>query len=153
MGGGVELSKLYFYTNYEPNEKMFKNPTFLFEKEVDVMRGSNVENPTFIVSGKEIDISRINYVYSDKFKRYYFCTITTMPNNMYAIECEVDALQSFNREICSNEYLIERQEFEYNNMLVDEKIRSRVGTVTEKKVIGNIGKSISYVLTVTGGSE
>ena len=147
------MSKLYFYTNYEPNEKMFKNPTFLFEKNVDVMSGSNIENPTFSVSGKNLDISRINYVYSDKFKRYYFAKIRTLQNNMYLIECEVDALQSFNREICSNEYLIERQEFEYNTMLMDEKIRSRVGTNTEKKVIGNIGKTISYVLTVTGGSE
>lgn len=147
------MSKLYFYTNYEQNEKMFKNPTFLFEKNVDVMSGSSIENPTFSVSGKNLDISRINYVYSDKFKRYYFAKIRTLQNNMYLIECEVDALQSFNREICSNEYLIERQEFVYNNMLVDEKIKSRVGTNTEKKVIGNIGKTISYVLTVTGGSE
>ena len=147
------MSKLYFYTNYEPNEKMFKNPTFLFEKNVDVMSGSSIENPNFSVSGKNLDISRINYVYSDKFKRYYFAKIRTLQNNMYLIECEVDALQSFNREICSNEYLIERQEFVYNNMLVDEKIKSRVGTNTEKKVIGNIGKTISYVLTVTGGSE
>ena len=147
------MSKLYFYTNYEPNEKMFKNPTFLFEKNVDVMSGSSVENPNFSVSGKNLDISKINYVYSDKFKRYYFAKIRTLQNNMYLIECEVDALQSFNREICSNEYLIERQEFVYNNMLVDEKIKSRVGTNTEKKVIGNIGKTISYVLTVTGGSE
>ena len=147
------MSKLYFYTNYEPNEKMFKNPTFLFEKNVDVMSGSSIENPNFSVSGKNLDLSRINYVYSDKFKRYYFAKIRTLQNNMYLIECEVDALQSFNREICSNEYLIERQEFVYNNMLVDEKIKSRVGTNTEKKVIGNIGKTISYVLTVTGGSE
>ena len=147
------MSKLYFYTNYEPNEKMFKNPTFLFEKNADVMSGSSIESPTFSISGKNLDISRINYVYSDKFKRYYFAKIRTLQNNMYLIECEVDALQSFNREICSNEYLIERQEFEYNAMLVDEKIRSRVGTNTEKKVIGNIGKTISYVLTVAGGNE
>lgn len=142
---------LYFYKCTDANEKMYKRPTFLFNKEVDVMSGTRVDTPVFILHG-DIDVANTNYAYSLKFKRYYYIKLTMLENGMWRIDGTVDVLQSFNSAICSREYLIDRQEHSYNPMLPDNIIQSRAGTTTSKKYIGNVGRTFSYVLTVTGGA-
>ena len=79
--------------------------------------------------------------------------MTTNENGMFVAECNVDVLYTFKNEILSNNALIKRQEFVYDDFLIDENVKEKVGTITQKKKIGSIGSTISYVLTVTGGGE
>ena len=76
-----------------------------------------------------------------------------LENGVVQISCSVDVLFTYREYISTIQCLITRQEHKYNDMLEDSNVIMRVGTKTDKKRIGSIGTDISYVLTVTGGSE
>lgn len=144
------MAKIFFYNNKDSNHALPKNLIYLFESDISIIADNNLLSPKFVLRRID-DLIATNYAYVPTFGRYYYVTITTKENGMCLVECEIDVLQSYANEILSMECLIARQEKKYNNMLPDDQIKSRVGTVTEKKKIGSIGNTISYVLTVTGG--
>lgn len=145
------MTKVFFYNCSDENKKLKKNISFILEKEIYIMDGVDILRPVFILS--DFDIANINYCYIDKFKRYYFIEWTTQENEMFLATCKVDALFTYKNSILPISALIKRQEFIYDEFLIDENIKEKVGTFTEKKKIGSIGNTISYVLTVTGGGE
>lgn len=145
------MTKIFFYNCADENKKLKKNISYISEKKIYIMDGVSILEPIFVVS--DIDIANINYCFIDKFKRYYFIKWTTNENGMFVAECNVDVLYTFKNEILSNNALIKRQEFVYDDFLIDENVKEKVGTITQKKKIGRIGNTISYVLTVTGGGE
>ena len=147
------MTKLYLYSNEEPNNKLKKNIAFVKEISADIMSGTDIVRPTFFLKEK-IDFRNINYLYWTAFNRYYYIVnATARENGMIEITCAIDVLQTYATNIYSLECLIERQEFKYDPMLPDREIMQRVGTVTQKKKIGTIGNTISYVLTTTGGAQ
>lgn len=147
------MTKLYLYSNEEPNNKLKKNIAFVKEIAADIMSGTEIVTPTFFLKEK-IDFRNINYLYWTTFNRYYYIVnATARENGMIEITCKIDVLQTYATNIYSLECLVERQEFKYDPMLPDREILQRVGTVTQKKKIGSIGNTISYVLTTTGGAQ
>ena len=145
------MTKVFFYNCSDENKKLKKNISFISDKEIYIMEGVDILRPVFILS--DFDIANINYCYIDKFKRYYFIEWTTQENGMFLATCKVDALFTYKNSILTISALIKRQEFVYDEFLIDENVKEKVGTFTEKKKIGSIGNTISYVLTVTGGGE
>lgn len=147
------MTKLYLYSNEEPNNKLGKNIAFVKEIGADIMPGTSIINPTFLLKEK-IDLRNINYLYWTSFARYYYIVKpVARENGMIEITCKIDVLQTYATFLYSLECLVERQEFKYDPMLPDSEIMQRVGTVTQKKKIGTIGNTISYVLTTTGGEQ
>ena len=133
--------------------KLKKNIAFVKEIGADIMSGTDIVTPTFFLKEK-IDFRNINYLYWTAFNRYYYIlNATARENGMIEITCKIDVLQTYATNIYSLECLVERQEFKYDSMLPDREIMQRVGTVTQKKKIGSIGNTISYVLTTTGGAQ
>lgn len=145
------MTKIFFYNCADENKKLKKNISFISDTEIYIMDGVDILRPIFILS--DFDIANINYCYIDKFKRYYFIEWTTQENGMFLATCKVDALFTYKNSILTISALIKRQEFVYDDFLIDENVKEKVGTFTEKKKIGSIGNTISYVLTVTGGGE
>ena len=145
------MTKVFFYNCSDENKKLKKNISFISDKEIYIMEGVDILRPVFILS--DFDITNINYCYIDKFKRYYFIEWTTQENGMFLATCKVDVLFTYKNSILTISALIKRQEFVYDDFLIDENVKEKVGTFTEKKKIGSIGNTISYVLTVTGGGE
>lgn len=145
------MTKIFFYNCADENKKLKKNISFISEKEIYIMEGVDILQPVFILS--DFDIANINYCYIDKFKRYYFIEWTSQENGMFLATCKVDVLFTYKNSILTISALIKRQEFVYDEFLIDENVKEKVGTFTEKKKIGSIGNTISYVLTVTGGGE
>lgn len=147
------MTKLYLYSNEEPNNKLKKNIAFVKEISADIMSGTDIVTPIFFLKEK-IDFRNINYLYWTTFDRYYYIVnATARENGMIEITCKIDVLQTYAANLYSLECLVERQEFKYDPMLPDREIMQRVGTVTQKKKIGSIGNTISYVLTTTGGAQ
>ena len=145
------MTKVFFYNCSDENKKLKKNISFISDKEIYIMDGVDILQPVFILS--DFDITNINYCYIDKFKRYYFIEWTTQENGMFLATCKVDVLFTYKNSILTISALIKKQEFVYDEFLIDENVKEKVGTFTEKKKIGSIGNTISYVLTVTGGGE
>ena len=111
--------------------------------------GTSVENPTIllelpydeddeILAGDEnletadgIDIADIpgentlikfNYAYIPEFHRYYFVNdIAVGTNRLYAVSMKVDTLMSFKENLLELSAIIERNEFDYDPSINDER--------------------------------
>ena len=58
----------------------------------------NIYNPTIVL--KYDDLIDFNYMYIDKFKRYYFIeTVEVFPNKIYHLTLKCDVLMSFKDDI------------------------------------------------------
>lgn len=69
-----------------------------------------------------------NYVYIPEFNRYYFVDdFVVINNNLYEIILTVDVLMSFKDYILDLECFIDRNEFEFDPMITDDKIIIKEG--------------------------
>lgn len=89
----------------------------------------DILNPSFLIQclGGEIanyPLFTANYVYIEKFKRYYFITgITNVRNDLWRISTHVDVLYSYNTDIHKQYGYIVRNEYNpYGVILPDERV-------------------------------
>lgn len=147
------MAKIYLFNMLSPKNEVPKRRAYLGEKEVSIMPGNSLDSPQFKVSGGVLPPD-LNYIYYDKFKRFYYVeNIILESNDVYTIICKSDALYSMWDRLSTNQFLVDRQEFKYNPLMEDPCVQMETGAQITKKIIGNVGKTISYVLTVTGGGE
>ena len=123
----------------------------------------SVTNPsiTFYFKG----VPTFNYVYIQKFSRYYYVTaITNISNNLWRADLKCDVLMSFKNQILNLYCVIARQENVYNDNLIDSELLQENGeTVTYVPIPNSIinvqGNAAStatahnYLLTVVGGGQ
>ncbi len=73
----------------------------------------NIFNPTIVL--KYNDLIDFNYMYIEKFKRYYFIeSVEVFPNKIYHLTLKCDVLMSFKNDILNSYGNITRQT-NYNN--------------------------------------
>lgn len=85
----------------------------------DIYDDIDVENPVFVIDNINHSVIEYNYVYFEKFKRYYFCTIDVDQHKAY-VRCQSDVLMSFGIDKTTQH--IVRQENEQLSMIVDNKV-------------------------------
>lgn len=68
------------------------------------------------------DITRINYLYIDSFKRFYFCDVK-IENGFIILSCDVDALMSYKNDILKIVATIDRNEFLRNGYIQDDSYK------------------------------
>lgn len=121
----------------------------------------SVTNPsiTFYFNG----VPSFNYVYIQKFSRYYYVTaITNISNNLWRADLKCDVLMSFKNEILNLYCVIARQENSYNDNLIDSELLQENGeTVTYETIDNTVLNaqdtdeasfvSRNYVLVTVGG--
>lgn len=82
----------------------------------------NLIYPRILISS-EVDIYSFNYIRVSEFQRYYFVdNITVIRENLYMIECSVDVLYTYKEAIYNTNAFVDRNEFLFNEDLVDEEI-------------------------------
>lgn len=108
------------------------------------------------------DVPTFNYVYIPVFNRYYFVTsLTSVSKNIWRMELKCDVLMSYKDKILALHGVIGRQENDFNDFLIDDKV------ITQKDPIVEVLNPISsdpapfdtqkgfsdyiYALTVIGG--
>lgn len=88
---------------------------------------SDLMNP--VIKFETTRLPQFNYVYIPAFRRYYFVQdIVVITDKLYSMSLHVDVLMTYKNEIKSQKGIIARNEFEYNNLLIDDKRK----TTTEK---------------------
>lgn len=90
-------------------------------------------------------IFNANYVYIDKFKRYYFIKTITVDNGFMNLTLAVDPLESFKADILAYNGIIERQEYDYNLYLVDDEISAYTKNIVTYKKFPNTPFSANLV--------
>ena len=147
------MAMIWLYSCREDPKKVNKDVGVqIAALKCDIVEPCSLTNPKLILSSPNVDVSETNYFYLDGFNRYYYIrNMNLLRNNRVEIEGEVDVLKSFAGGINGLVTLVTRQEYVYNGDLVDDEIVPRIRRQIKKKVIGNVGNTISYALTVTGG--
>ena len=85
-----------------------KDINFIADIDVKFKDEVNIYNPTIVL--KYDDLIDFNYIYIDKFKRYYFIEdIEVFPNKIYSLSLKCDVLMSFKDDILNSYGNIARQ--------------------------------------------
>lgn len=97
----------------------------------EVLDGGNVSNTQRYDIGVLVNkIISCNYMYIPTFNRYYFIDdIISVRNNLWRIVAHVDVLMSFKKEIMQQNLLINRNEYDYDLFLIDNRIPSKLDFV------------------------
>lgn len=112
-----------YNTTSEPN-KLAKNLSLI--KEVENAKVTNTADSLNlqVVLKRDIveDFTKINYIYVDSFKRYYFAKVT-VENGFIILDCSVDVLMSYKTDILKIEATIDRNEFLRNGYIQDDSYK------------------------------
>lgn len=108
------------------------HPSILIDPTGDANRLVADDNNNDIVDDSSNDITFIsndvslyyaNYVYIPEFKRYYYINdIIVVTNALIQINTDVDVLMSFKDDILTLDAFIGRNEYNYDDTLVDDKL-------------------------------
>ena len=78
-----------------------KDIDFIADIDVKFKDEVNIYNPNIVL--KYDDLIDFNYIYIDKFKRYYFIEdIKVFPNKIYSLSLKCDVLMSFKDDILNS---------------------------------------------------
>lgn len=111
----------------------------------------NIYNPTIVL--KYDDLIDFNYIYIDKFKRYYFIEdIEVFPNKIYSLSLKCDVLMSFKDDILNSYGNITSQTNynDYYNFNYSSEVRKEIDIY---KPIEDIERGTSIILVTIGGGE
>lgn len=111
-----------------------------------VMReASSITDLTITI--ERADLPNFNYVYIEKFGRYYFVNdIRIVRNELFEIDMTVDVLMSYKDAIKSLRAFVDRNENTQNPMLIDKKKVIEQGVDIEDNYISN---QVGFVSGVT----
>ena len=109
------------YYNSSESNRLDKLLSLQFEAACTFRNTVSVLNP--VIELEMDELPKINYVFLVALHRYYYVTdITIIRNRLYALHLAVDVLMSYKDEILNLNPIIERQENNYNNLLIDDLV-------------------------------
>lgn len=113
----------------------------------------SIVQPSLNVQGGET-VSRYNYMYIPAFHRYYFINdVTSVRNNLWRIDANVDVLTSFKNEILALSCVVDSNTSpDYESYVMGD---AWMATVKESTSIinfpGGLNETGEYVLITSGG--
>lgn len=125
---------MYFYKSTAEKNRVDKSAylTEIIQSTGTLRRATSIIAPEFeFIYNKVPDF---NYVYIPNFNRYYFIdNIVSLRNNVWTLSLSVDVLMSFKEQIKECDGFIARNEFEFNDYLIDNRRSTQVNVVREIK--------------------
>lgn len=103
----------------------------------------NIYNPTIVL--KYDDLIDFNYIYIDKFKRYYFIEdIEVFPNKIYSLSLKCDVLMSFKDDILNSYGNITSQTNynDYYNFDYSSEVRKETNIYNSNVILENVKTTI-----------
>jgi hypothetical protein len=142
--------KIDFYNNKSTNNTINKDTEFIKSIECKLKDKEDLSNITLIVS--EMIQDGIDYVYSDKLKRYYFIKKVLNKGKLWYIECECDLLETYKDDILASKGYITVQENSFNKYNGDI---DSIDEVRKKSIIYYSDTTIplkdTYIMTALRG--
>lgn len=125
-------------------EGTLKNETSIIDPEIMIEVKDEISLPS---------LTTCNYLYIERFKRYYFIrNVRSVRNNIAVISAHVDVLYTYGDEIKKNQGLILRSASNFSKMLDDGtfKIYSNPHIVTKKLTGETFASNPKFILAVSG---
>ena len=113
--------KITLYNTTSENNRLNKKLTKILDIEnTKVMNTSNLLNlQIFIKRDLVSDFNKINYLYIDSYKRYYFVDVT-IENGFLVLNCSIDVLMTYKSAILNLTATVTRNENLKNGYLEDK---------------------------------
>jgi len=119
---------------------------------------TSIIKPTLIIQGADSTFEGkqfpdYNYCYIKDFHRYYFITnVTSISALVWQIDCEVDVLATYRKEILATKAFVMYAQSSYNSMLPDSRLAKSVSSTDINSSIEftPYSKMGTYVLNVVG---
>lgn len=128
----TDYMEIIFYQNNAENNRVNKN-AFLTEKfrcNGTLKERTSIIAPSMLIEYNLSTNKKIfdcNYCYISKFNRYYYIqNVVSEFTNLFTIELKVDVLMSYKTDILSQVGLISRNEYNYDDELVDSKMIQKI---------------------------
>lgn len=141
----------FYNTNDTPN---VLNKTLEYVNGFDnlpLKKDMDILNPVFEMTFNTDYAQKINYMYIDDFKRYYFTKCELMTGGRVKIIGQVDVLMSWGGDILKQNAILTRQNVGNNFIRDTETIMNEKPIVFTRKFPNDYFNTNSMVLLVTGG--
>ena len=119
----VETFSITLYSNIAEPNRVDKSSMLSY---VGELTGTLREECSIVSPSILIEMSTLptfNYVFIVPFNRYYFVrSITSVRTNLWRVDLDVDVLYTYRTSIQGLDAYIARQEFDYNDELVDTQL-------------------------------
>ena len=134
------------YSTNDDNKKVNKSLNIVATSSCNLLGDCSVYTPTvFIDNLGDGALKRINYAYIPEWGRYYYINnVTAVTGGRIKVELKVDVLMSYKNAIYSTRAFVTRQEYEFNNDLVDDKYVIWSGRGYDYKNVGSFDVSQRY---------
>ena len=107
---------------------------YLLFENGSILPNSDISTP--IIRIQHTEFPKCNYCKIDELQRFYFIeSITALNNGIYELRLRVDVLQSFLNDILRTDAYVSRNEYEYNEKLVDNEILAQNEKIVEEEII------------------
>lgn len=144
--------RVILYKNQSEPERMDKNLVLVKETNCDLLEGCSMVDPILILQSNAPILA--NYAYIPDFGRYYFIKDNiNEQGKIWSLKMHCDVLSSFKNGIRNSLATIDRNEFDFNLYIPDEKFVLESDTFTITNAIGGSFLNDLVVLTMTNVSE
>lgn len=142
------------YQNKSSNIRIDKDLTHLHTYDCIIKDRTSIMNPIIKLKATDINVTKGNYGYIPKFKRFYYVTnVTNINLDMWEIELKCDVLMSFRDDIIDHKVIFNHSESTYNLYLNDGSLQmdSRP-KITWNKFPNSLTEDCTYVLILAGNN-
>lgn len=147
---------VYLYKNPDDLNVVNKNIQIVKTLSGEFRESQDILNPSILIENEDgvLTSGDVNYMYIPDLKRYYYITgISFDSGRLFRINAHVDVLMTYKAQIAGNRALIARQEFNYNTMLSDPRIKHNANPLVQQLKFPNaFNGAYSYVMAVLGNS-
>ena len=137
------------YNTNDSTNTINKSLDFISDIDVKFKEEVNIYNPNIML--KYDDLINFNYMYIDKFKRYYFIEdIEVFPNKIYKLTLKCDVLMSFKDDILNSYGNITTQTNynDYYNFDYSSEVRKETNIYNSNVILDDVK---STILCTIGG--
>ena len=144
--------EISFYNNTAETNRVDKTNYLTF---VSIMNGNLREETSLtdlVITIQQSEVPTFNYAFIKSFNRYYYVTdIASVRNNLWEISLSVDVLMTYKEALLNCTGFIDRNEFEYDPLIVDDKLPLKEGQTVKvdfltNELFSNSSDDFSYVL-------
>ena len=142
-----------FYNNESDSIVVSKKITQISSiNNAKIINETDIVNPSIIVSRKFYDslILKANYLYIDKLERYYYINNISFAESMIVIDCTVDVLMSYKKQIRNITCTVTRNENLKNGYLNDDNYNIQAYKQVVCKMFPNGINNDSIILMTAG---
>ena len=117
--------------------------------DIEMKEDTSIEDPTFILRTQSKVLTG-NYIYVPNLNRYYYINDYTLSHQRIYINCHVDVLMSFKKEIKQQNVIVARNTYLFNMYLDDHKYKVQNRTAVRTVVFPSGFTGHNIVLGVVG---